>query len=102
MSGADGLAEIERRMRVEMPAWLEELADLGRLALAAGTVEWDEHCHRVGHLAHRIRGRAGMLGLGPLAEAAARLEATAKGTPSPSVLSSGVGQCVGALPDASR
>jgi HPt (histidine-containing phosphotransfer) domain-containing protein len=96
--GADpSLLEIEQRMLRDMPDWLEQLAAVAGLSPALESPGWAECRDSVRMLAHRIRGRAAMLGMRSLAEAAGRLESSAVWATSRDELQEGVGLCVAAL-----
>jgi hypothetical protein len=68
------LREIEDRMRREIPDNLLNLRRLVHLLSELPAAGVPAQREQLGHAAHRLRGRAGMLQLGPLCEAAACLE----------------------------
>ena len=100
-SGLDErLREVERRMLRELPASLHSLCLL--------TSEWGEADDKlpqdlreeVARLAHHIRGRAGMLQLVTLTEAAGALEQLCSGMPDATAVRDAALRCSAAFPNA--
>jgi HPt (histidine-containing phosphotransfer) domain-containing protein len=73
------LREIEDRMRREIPDNLATLRRLVRLLSELPPAGVPAQREQLGHAAHRLRGRAGMLQLAQLCEAAACLEQASGG-----------------------
>ncbi|MCC7461795.1 MAG: Hpt domain-containing protein [Gammaproteobacteria bacterium] len=98
--GRERLQQIEARMRAEIPSNLQRLRDLHHAVVMAPAAS---RCHARRDLAaaaHRLRGRAGMLQLDRLCDAAAQLESDAATDAGPAILSAAVASCEQAWQDA--
>ena len=91
---AQQLAEIERRMQAEMPAWLEQMHAAIGVAPPGDQAGWEATCEALRQQAHRIRGRAAMLGMHALATAAGEVESMCRFLPAPAELSAAVARCI--------
>lgn len=98
--GAERLQQIEARMRSEIPLQLQRLNELQRTVDAAGAAPSTHARRELADAAHRLRGRAGMLRMTRLCEAAAELEKHAEAEADAALLRIGIAACELAWQDA--